>query len=133
MVTKRKESALKSVIWRIMGVGVLGLITYLVTGSWFQTTAITVIHHVTFLFVYYFHERVWLRVRCLDDYRKTRRVVKALTYEVILGHLILGTITYLITKSWLSTSLVALLYIENKLWLYVVYDLVWEKVNGNVR
>ena len=53
METKLR-SATKSVIWRITGVVILAIITYLFTGNWMQTGLITIIHHGVFLFVFYF-------------------------------------------------------------------------------
>ena len=55
----RSRSAVKSLIWRIVGVIILAAITYAYTNKWVQTGLITALHHGIFLFVFYFHERLW--------------------------------------------------------------------------
>lgn len=109
-----------------MGILVLAIITYIITRNWIQTGVITVIHHGTFLIVYYLHERVWCRVTRYKG--RKRKILRAFTYEIILGHLILGTITWAITGSWLNVTLITIIYIENKLWIYYVYDWIWDKI-----
>lgn len=52
----------KSVTWRIIGIIILGGISYAITRNWEQTTIITVIFHSVRLILYYYHERVWERV-----------------------------------------------------------------------
>jgi len=124
-----KKSVLKSIVWRILGVLVLGLITYVFTRSWIQTTAITFIHHATFLLVYYLHERMWVwiaaRKHRFQHLYSKRSVYRPLIYEIFLGHVILGLITFLVTGSWLAVSIITPVYILNKLWIYVVYDRIW--------
>jgi len=52
----------KSVTWRVMGIIILGVISYAITRNWAQTTIITVIFHSLRLILYYFHERIWERI-----------------------------------------------------------------------
>ena len=58
----RKRSWVKSIVWRILGIIILGLISFLVTGSWKQMTVITVLFHGIRVILYYLHERIWLRI-----------------------------------------------------------------------
>lgn len=120
------RSLTRSIMWRLIGVLVLALITYIFTRSWIQTGLITFLHHFTFLFIYYLHERTWLRIHRVQG--KTRKVVRAFTYEIILGHCVLGLITFLVTGSWLKVTWITITYIENKLWIYIVYDWLWDHV-----
>lgn len=117
-----KRSMLKSLVWRIIGVFWLALITWIFTKSLVQTSLITVIHHATFLVVFYLHERVWVRSRI-----KFKRIVKALTYEIILGNVILGFITYSITGEVKQMTAITLTYIFSKLIMYYFYEKVWER------
>ena len=123
----RTRSMLKSIIWRFLGIGILALITYVFTKSWITTSLITFFHHLAFLFIYYFHERMWLRVRNVKVL-KWKRWIKPITYELVLGHVVLGIISLIFTGSWLQTTLITIVYIENKLWIYVLYDWLWEKM-----
>jgi len=118
---------IKSAIWRLMGIAVLAIITYIFTRNWITTTLVTLIHHAAFLIIYYLHERAWLRIRNKKILR-WKRWIRPITYEIILGHLVLGTITLLLTGSWLKMTLITIVYIENKLWIYIVYDWIWEKM-----
>ena len=53
----------KSLTWRVVGVFILGGISYAATRDWGKTTAITLIFHVIRTLLYYVHERLWERVR----------------------------------------------------------------------
>ena len=125
MKDSHKKSALKSVIWRIMGVIVLATIVYLFTRSWITTGLITVIHHATFLVVFYLHERIWMKV----TESKRKSIIKAITYEVILGMGLGGLIVLLVTGSWSTVSEVTLTYTAVKLIMYFAYDRLWLKIN----
>lgn len=63
----------KSITWRIIGIVILGVLAWLVTGNWGQTTVITLTFHVIRFVLYYFHERAWERIgwgrkRVKEDY-----------------------------------------------------------------
>jgi len=58
-----KRSWLKSVTWRIVGILVLGLITFVVTGNWKETTLITILFNVIQIIMYYTHERIWEKIK----------------------------------------------------------------------
>lgn len=115
----------KSFIWRIMGVLVLAAVTYAYTREWIHTGLITFIHHGVFLFVFYFHERLWLRVKRIRRFA-ARSIFKMLTYETICGNLILGTISYLVTDSWKQMTAITLTYIGIKHLFYVFNEFIWE-------
>lgn len=121
----RKRSMTKSLIWRGMGVVILAMVTYAFTGSLIQTALITFIHHFLFIWIYYFHERAWLKVNWPDTRKKW---AKPFTYEIILGHCVLGFISLMVTGSWSKVTWITITYIENKLWIYVVYEWLWKKV-----
>ncbi len=55
----KKRSWVKSLVWRLIGIIVLGLISFLVTNSLKEMTIITLIFHSFRFVMYYFHERVW--------------------------------------------------------------------------
>ena len=124
----KKKSFLKSAIWRVWGVIFLAMVTYAVTGNLITTTAITFVHHFMFLWIYYFHERAWFRVKN-ETILKYKKWIRPFTYEIILGNMVLGTISWIFTGSWTAVTLITLTYIGNKLWMYVVYDYLWELRN----
>lgn len=58
----RTRSWVKSIVWRLIGIVILGAISYLITGSWKEMTLITVLFHSIRVILYYFHERWWERI-----------------------------------------------------------------------
>ena len=58
----RPRAWVKSFVWRILGIVILGAISWLVTHSWKEMTIITIIFHGVRVILYYFHERVWERI-----------------------------------------------------------------------
>ena len=120
-----KSSALKSIIWRILGIFVLGAVTYFYTRKWITTTYITFVHHATFLVVFYLHERLWTRIKLQG---KIRNIVKALVYEIILGMGLGGLIVYLFTGSFPMVSQITPTYTAIKIVMYFFYDRLWPEV-----
>jgi len=123
----RGRSAIKSVLWRILGILILATVTYAYTRKWIQVGLITFIHHGIFLIVFYFHERLWLKVKRIKSL-KIRSILKMLTYETLLGNLILGSITYLITGNVKQMTAITLTYISLKHILYIWNEFVWGKI-----
>ncbi len=118
----RLKSIMKSVVWRIVGIFWLAGITWLFTRSWIMVSMITFIHHAIFLVVFYLHERIWGKVTIRPRYKY---MIKAFTYEIVLGNVILGLITYLITGSIKEMTQITLVYIQSKIILYYIYDCLW--------
>ncbi len=58
----RSRAWIKSFVWRILGIVILGIISRLATHSWKEMTIITIIFHSVRVILYYFHERVWERI-----------------------------------------------------------------------
>lgn len=131
MVEKISRSVLKSIIWRIMGVLILGGITFFYTRKWITASLITVIHHGIFLFVFFTHERIWLKFKKPIN-KTTRSICKCLTYETLCGNLILGTITYLVTGSWKTMTAVTLTYIGFKHICYIFNEFLWDKIKWGI-
>jgi len=58
----KKRSWLKAITWRLIGIFLLGTISYLITGNWKEMSAITLLFHGIQTVLYYYHERMWERV-----------------------------------------------------------------------
>jgi len=129
---KHSRSLTKSVTWRVLGVLFLSLVTYMVTGNWITTTLITVCHHGVFILVYYLHERAWLKISWLRNSR-WKSVARVFTYEIILGNAILGLISLAFTGSLQQMSLITLIYISNKYWMFYSYDWLWSRIKWQTR
>ncbi len=123
----KSRSALKSFLWRIMGISILGGVSYFYTRKWIQTSIITFLHHGIFLFVFYFHERIWQKMKYPVNYT-ARSIAKMFTYETICGNIILGIITYAITGSWKTMTAITITYIAIKHLIYILNEFVWKKI-----
>ena len=124
MIDSHKKSMAKSIVWRIIGIFWLAGITWLFTRNWIQTSMTTFIHHSIFLVVFYLHERAWNNSMIRP---KVKYAIKAVTYEIILGNVILGLITYFVTGDVKQMSWITLTYIQSKLVLYFFYDWLWSR------
>lgn len=58
----KARSWVKSIVWRVIGIVLLGLISYLITGDLKEMSIITVLFHGIRVILYYFHERWWERI-----------------------------------------------------------------------
>ena len=117
-----RRSMTKSAIWRVMGVFVYATIFYLYTRQWGITLAGTLIHHTTFFFVFWLHERFWIKLKKNDHW------AKPWTYEVILGMGLGGFIVLMLTGSWKAVSVITVTYTAVKIVMYFIYDKIWNKV-----
>jgi len=63
MRDRRARSLAKSITWRVSGVVILWIIAWALTGDVGQTSAITIVFHAIRVILYYFHERIWERVK----------------------------------------------------------------------
>ena len=123
-MTSHKLSAIKSVLWRIMGVIVLASVTYFFTRKWITTTYITFVHHATFLVVFFLHEKFWQYVK------RPNHPIKMFTYEIILGMGLGGLIVYIFTGQWSKVTQITGTYTVIKLIMYYIYDKLWFKKFG---
>lgn len=56
------RSVVKSITWRVTGIIILAIISWMITHDWKAMTLITVIFHGIRVVLYYFHERIWERI-----------------------------------------------------------------------
>ena len=124
------RSWVKSAIWRVVGVLILGLVTYAYTRSWIQTSWVTFLHHGVFLIVFALHERFWLHI---DFTGLRRKIMKAVTYETILGNFILAIITLIITGDVQRMSQITLTYIGIKHFVYVWNEFIWDRIKWQTK
>ena len=119
-------SALKSIIWRIMGVFVLGVVTYFSTRHWVITTKITFTHHAFFLVVFYLHERIWSHFQ--KPTGKLRNTIKSIIYEIFLGMGFGGLIVFFYTGSFPMVTKITGTYTVIKLIMYFFYDKIFPEL-----
>jgi uncharacterized membrane protein len=54
------------------------------------------------------------------------------TYETILGNLVLGIISLMVTGSWKQMTMITFTYIGMKHIVYIFNELVWDKIKWGV-
>lgn len=54
---------IKSIVWRIFGIAILGAISWIVTHSWKEMSLITILFHSIRVVLYYVHERIWEKIQ----------------------------------------------------------------------
>jgi uncharacterized membrane protein len=52
----------KSLVWRMLGIVILGSISWIITHSWKEMTIITVFFHSVRVILYSIHERLWEKI-----------------------------------------------------------------------
>ncbi|MHA1169144.1 MAG: DUF2061 domain-containing protein [Candidatus Hodarchaeales archaeon] len=57
-----KRSVVKSVIWRVIGIILLGGLMWIYTGDWAATTIVTGSFHSIRIIMYYYFERGWEQI-----------------------------------------------------------------------
>jgi uncharacterized membrane protein len=78
----RVRSWVKSITWRLIGIVVLGAISYAVTRDAKAMTTITLMFHGIRLIMYYWHERIWERL----SWGRVRHPLGHLPMRPDLGH-----------------------------------------------
>jgi len=61
-VETRMRSLAKTVAWRVIGIMILGGLSWLFTRDWQDSSMITITFNAIRLVLYYYHERVWQRI-----------------------------------------------------------------------
>ena len=63
MKETRKRSIVKSIVWRFICVVVSIVISFFLTAKWDIAVAIGSSYNIITMLLYYFHERMWNRVK----------------------------------------------------------------------
>jgi uncharacterized membrane protein len=58
-----KRSWVKSITWRILGIIILGGLSWLFLHDWRETGLVTISFNLIRFFLYYCHERAWEKVK----------------------------------------------------------------------
>lgn len=124
---RRTRSLAKATVWRVIGILFLALVTYIFTKQWVTMALITLCHHAAFILLYYLHDRFWNWTGWLR-YSRAKPIVRIILYETLMGNLVLGLISFAFTGEWQVATMITLVYILNKHWMYFVHDFLWGKL-----
>ena len=120
----KKESIIKSIVWRILSVVTLAVITYIFTKNLITVTLVTVVSNIIFLILFYINERIWLKIPNPKNKLK-RSISKMLTYITIMGMPTMFLITFIFTGSIIIMTEVTITYVITKHIMYVIFELAW--------
>jgi uncharacterized membrane protein len=59
----RKRSLAKAVVWRVICIVASIVITFAFTGKWDLAVAVGTVYNAVTMVLYYFHERLWNRIK----------------------------------------------------------------------
>ena len=63
MKESKKRSIVKAISYRIICIIMLALVTFLITGDIIEMTTIVIVFQSIQMFIYYYHERLWERIK----------------------------------------------------------------------
>jgi uncharacterized membrane protein len=63
MEEQKKRSIAKTLTWRITASLITFVIVWIITGDWRIGGFIATIEVITKMFFYYFHERIWIKIK----------------------------------------------------------------------
>jgi len=83
---KKIRAWAKSFVWRFIGIWLLGLLSFLITKSWKETTFITLSFHFLRVIMYYFHEEAWENIPIKYDLMifSISFILVILSFEILL-------------------------------------------------
>ena len=125
-VDSHARALAKAVSWRAVGTADTFLWGWLITGNPGHAGAIASLEVITKIALFYFHERAWRLIPWAPNAR-LRSLVKAISWRVI-GSIDTFTLSFFITGSGKSASLIAIAEVVTKIGLYYVHERLWRKV-----
>ena len=133
-VTYKRHIA-KTFTWRAVGTLDTFLLSWFMTGNPFTGLKIGFSETITKLFLYYVHERIWVRVN-LDENKelkesKLRHIIKTITWRII-GTLDTVLLSWIISGDALMGLKIGGSELVTKPILYYLHERVWYKSNYGI-
>jgi len=127
------RSIIKGISWRIIATTDTVLIVLLITclyGNCSLENALKIgaIEFLLKLFIYYFHERVWQKIRASKEITKKQSLHKTISWRIVAT-----TTTFIISGAILESFnevalFIALLELISKFILYYIHERLWLKL-----
>lgn len=122
----KKRHIAKTITWRIVGTIDTILLSWVISGNPFTGLKIGFAEITTKMLLYYFHERVWFRVRMASS--RKRHILKAVTWRIV-GTIDTMLLAWVITGNPLTGFKIGLAEVITKTVLYYLHEEVWYKIN----
>lgn len=122
----KKRHIAKTITWRIVGTIDTILLSWVISGNPFIGLKIGFAEITTKMLLYYFHERVWFRVRMASS--RKRHILKAVTWRIV-GTVDTMLLAWVITGNPLTGFKIGMAEVITKTVLYYLHEEVWYKIN----
>ncbi|MAU14718.1 MAG: hypothetical protein CMH46_04170 [Muricauda sp.] len=121
-----KRHLAKTITWRIVGTLDTIILSWVITGNPFTGLKIGLAEVVTKMALYYFHERIWVKVG-IGDSRK-RHVIKTITWRFF-GTLDTIMLSWIISGDPFTGLKIGFAEVITKMLLYYFHERTWYKIN----
>tara|TARA_R110000744_G_scaffold37584_3_gene86038 strand:- start:2212 stop:2646 length:435 start_codon:yes stop_codon:yes gene_type:complete len=121
-----KRHLAKTITWRMVGTLDTIILSWIITGNPFTGLKIGLAEVVTKMALYYFHERIWVKVGIGDSRR--RHLIKTVTWRV-LGTLDTIILSWIISGDPFTGLKIGLAEVVTKMILYYFHERSWYKIN----
>ena len=121
-----KRHLAKTITWRMVGTLDTILLSWAITGNPFTGLKIGFAEVITKMTLYYFHERIWIKIGIGDSRR--RHILKAITWR-LLGTLDTIVLSWIISGNPFTGLKIGFAEILTKMILYYYHERVWYRIN----
>ena len=131
MGNSHKRHIVKSITWRIIGTIDTILLAWLITGNALTGFQIGLAEVLTKMLLYYFHERIWFKVRAgltKNGDSKKRHIAKTITWRIV-GTIDTMVLAWVISGNPLVGLKVGGAEVITKMVLYYLHERGWYKID----
>jgi len=123
-LSSHKRHIAKAFTWRIVGTLDTMVISWIISGDPFVGLKIGLAEITTKMLLYYFHERIWFRIKVLDANK--RHLMKTVTWR-LLGTLDTVVLAWLISGNPMIGLKIGMVEVVTKMILYYLHETIWYK------
>lgn len=130
-----KRHLAKTITWRAVGTLDTILLSWLISGNPYTGLQIGAAEVVTKMLLYYFHERLWIKIRLgvgkNGNTSKKRHLIKTITWRLV-GTLDTMVLAWLISGDAMVGLQIGLLEVISKMVLYYFHERAWYRVDYGI-
>ncbi|MDT0690796.1 adenylyl-sulfate kinase [Salegentibacter sp. F188] len=128
-----KRHIAKAITWRCIGTLDTILLSWFITGDPFMGLQIGLAEVLTKMLLYYFHERLWIRINLGKQViSQWRHILKTISWRVV-GTLDTMLLAWLISGNPVVGLQVGMVEVVTKMLLYYLHERVWYKVDYGIK
>ena len=138
MVDDKTRSVIKGLTWRAIATSDTIFLSWIFTGSITAAISIGLLELVTKTFLYYLHERLWVRIvrtwrkKGVRKVFKRTSVGKALTWRLI-ASLDTTFLAFIVTGDMVVAASIGAMEIFTKLFFYYIHERFWSGISWGRR